>query len=247
MRKYQRTGVALLLLAAVAIAAIGCGDRTTQVESNDDDAADGITVTGEGKATAAPDMAIVSLGVTSRASTVAAARDQAATALEAILPSTKGNGVADQDLQTQNFSIQPEYNYNDGSPTLIGYTVTNTVSVKIRAIDDTSKIVDDAVTAGGNDTRIDSISFTIDDPKQLQEQARQQAVEDARNKAETLASAGGVDLGEALSISEGVTFQPPIYYNESFRGAPAAADVATPIETGQLDVIINVTVRWAIQ
>ena len=101
------------------------------------------------------------------------------------------------------------------------------------------------MTAGGNDTTIQGITFTIDDPEDLREKAREEAVADARRKAETLAKASGVSVGNPITISE-TSYSPPIYYG---RGelAPAAADVATPIEPGELDVVISVSVTFEIK
>ncbi len=244
--KKKYAAMAVLILAPLTLIAAACGDTTTQVERNGDGMT-GITVTGEGKVTAAPDVALLTLGVSSLRPTVAEAREQAATALTAMIASMSANGVEEDDIQTQQLSIQPEYDYNNNETVLRGFRVSNTVTAKIRNIDDTTKVVDDAVTAGGDDTQIQSISFTIDDPKQLQEQAREQAVEDARAKAQTLAGASGVDLGEPITIVEGGGLQPPIPYQENFaRGAADSAQAETPIQPGELDVIINVSVTWGI-
>ncbi len=244
--KKRHLAIAGLILAPLTLIAAVCGDTTTQVESNGEGMT-GITVTGEGKVTAAPDVALLTLGVSSLRPTVAEAREQAAAALTAMINSITANGVEDDDLQTQQLSIQPEYDYRNNETILRGFRVSNTVTAKIRNIDNTTKVVDDAVTAGGDDTQIQSISFTIDDPKQLQEQAREEAVEDARAKAQTLAGASGIDLGEPITIVEGGGFQPPIPYDESFaRGAADAAQEATPIEPGELDVFIHITVTWGI-
>lgn len=237
--------IAALAVVALATAAAACGDETTRFETGSGETR-GITVSGQGRATARPDVAMVTLGVSSRADNVAAAREQAAASLDAMLASVTGNGVDDEDVQTQQFSIQPEYDFRDGEQILRGYVVTNTVSVKVREIDNTSKIVDDAVVAGGDNTRIDNIFFTIDDPKELQDQAREGAVADARAKAETLARASGVDLGDAINISEGTVF-PPIPFPATGAAERGLADTATPIEPGTLDVTIDVSVTFEIK
>jgi uncharacterized protein YggE len=230
-------------LAGVLFSAAACGDETTTIQEPDP-AERGITVAGQGSVTAEPDTAMLTLGVSTQASTVAEARDRAATALDAMIASIRANGVDEKDIQTQNLSIYPEFDYDDGTTTLRGYRVTNQVSVKVREIDNTSKVVDDAVAAGGDDTQIQGITFTIDDPAVLKDQAREAAVRDARARADTLARAAGVGIGDPLQITESDIISGPIPIGARAEGA--AADVATPIEPGELEVIVNVTVTWAI-
>jgi len=230
-----------VLLAAVALGAIACGDTVTQVQPPSPQQT-GITVSGEGKATGTPDIATVQLGVSTLAATVADARSRAATAMDAMIASMKGNGVADKDIQTQQLSIAPEYDYADNRQTLRGFRVTNIVVAKIRTIDNTSKVVDDAVTAGGNDAQVQGISFTIENPDTLKTQARQAAMADARSRAETLAKEAGVQVGNPIAISESAVV-PPIAYDR------AAAGVApeTPIQPGTQDVTVTVSVTYAIR
>jgi len=233
--------------AFLAFGAATCGDFSSSTVQSSPDQAHGISVAGEGKVQGKPDIAQIQLGVSVLRDTVAAARDQAATSLTAMTNTLKANGVADKDIQTQHLNIAPEYDYTDGRQILKGFRVTNVLSAKIRDINTTSKVVDDAVTAGGNDTQIQGISFTIDNPEDLQKQARQKAVADARSRAETLASAAGAELGGVMSISEGGGVQPVMYDAAEFRGAMAAAAPATPIQPGELDVTVNVSITWGIK
>lgn len=248
-RRARLLGIAALAMAPIAALAIACGDKNTSIENNGADQMTGISVAGEGKVTAAPDVANIALGVSVLAPTVAEARQQAAASLDAMLATLKNNGVAEKDIQTSQLSINPEYDYRNNETILRGFRVQNSVNAKIRNIDSTGKVVDEAVEAGGNNAQIQGISFTIDDPSELQEQARKAAVEDAKRKADVLASAAGVSVGGPISISEGALVVPPIYYDGAGR---AAADTAaplpeTPIQPGELDVSISVTVVWAIK
>jgi hypothetical protein len=234
----------------MSLVAAVCGDTTTRVE-NSGDREHGVTVSGEGKVTGAPDIATISLGVSALAPTVAEARMQAATALEGMIASMEANGIAEKDIQTQDLSIYPEYDYNpvDQRQTLRGFRVSNTVVAKVRDIDTTGAVVDDAVDAGGDTTQIQGIAFSIDDPEELRRQAREQAVQDARARAETLAQAGGVSLGEPVTITE-TSYRAPVYYDEVATGGSAAdrqAAPETPIEAGELDVVVTVDVTWGIQ
>jgi uncharacterized protein YggE len=239
----------MALLPLVFVAAV-CGSETTRIENTPQDQVRGITVAGEGKVTGKPDLALITLGVATLRPTVGEAREAAATALTGILDSMRANGVADDDIQTSQLNIYPEYDYsNDGNQRLRGFRVNNTVTAKLRDIDTTSDVVDDAVSAGGDETTIQSIAFTIDDPENLREQARAAAVADAKRRAETLASASGVKIGNPINISESGGFQPPLPYAERAIAADAAsqAGASTPIEPGELDVIINVSVTWEIE
>ncbi|MEX2245576.1 MAG: SIMPL domain-containing protein [Dehalococcoidia bacterium] len=246
MNRTRMIFAAALMLVSLAFAGAVCGDETTTVQQ--DRASDtGITVSGEGKVTAEPDMALITLGVSVLAPTVAEARDRAATALDAMITSMKGHGVDDNDIQTQGLSIYPEYDYSGNQQVLRGFRMQNTVTAKIRSIDDTSAIVDDAVTAGGDSVSIQSIGFTIDKPDDLRQQAREAAVRDARARAETLASAGGVDLGDPISISEGSSFEPPVLLRDGFAEDAAQTAPSTPIQPGELDVVVSVSVTFAIK
>jgi hypothetical protein len=235
-------------VVVLGVLAAGCGDRTTRVETSGGQMQTGISVTGEGKVSGKPDVAKLTLGVTAEADTVQKARDQAAGSLDGIVKSLKNNGVADKDIQTQQLNIQPQYDYKDGNQKLRGFQVTNILNVTLRDINKTSQVVDDAVRAGGNDTTIQGLAFTIDNPDALKKQAREKAVADAKAKAETLAQVAGVGIGAAMSISE--SSNTPVYYDSrSAQGGIAAPDTGgpTPIQPGELDVTVQVSITWAIK
>ncbi len=245
----QKLFIAGMALMPLMLAAAVCGSETTRIENTPQDQMRGITVSGEGKVTGKPDLALITLGVSTLRPTVAEARDAAATALTGILDSMRANGVDDDDIQTSQLSIYPEYDYTGSTQRLTGFRVSNTVTAKLRNIDSTSAVIDDAIANGGDETTIQSIAFTIDDPESLREQARQAAVEDAKRKAETLAGASGVKVGNPINISESGGYSPPIPYAERAIAADEAsqAGASTPIQPGELDVIIYVNVTWEIQ
>jgi uncharacterized protein YggE len=241
--------IAGMAIMPLMLAAAVCGSETTRIENTPPDQIRGITVSGEGKVTGKPDLALITLGVSTLRPTVAEARDAAAAALTGMLDAMRANGVADDDIQTSQLSIYPEYDYSANTQRIVGFRVGNTVTVKVRDIDSTTAVIDDAITAGGDETTIQSIAFTIDNPESLREQAREAAVADARRKAETLANASGVTIGNPININEGGGAIPPIpYATERFAADEASqAGASTPIEAGELDVIINVSVTWEIQ
>jgi hypothetical protein len=230
----------------LALTAARCGNTTTRIENTGSTQPTGISVSGEGKATGKPDIAGITLGVSVLADSVQTARDRAAASLDAIIAAVKKNGVGADDIQTQQFYISPEYDYSNGKQTLKGFRVTNIVFVKLRDINKTSQVVDEAVSAGGDATQVQGISFTIDKPADLQRQAREAAIADAKAKAETLAKAAGISVGDPISVSEVVTGS-PVPLSKGAEARDAGGGAATPIETGTLDVTVSVTVTWAIK
>jgi uncharacterized protein YggE len=210
----------------------------------------GIWVSGEGKVTAVPDIATLSLGIEAQEATVAEAQTQASEAMDKVRTALKDNGVAEKDIQTQNFSIQKVTKWDEEKQQeiVIGYKVTNTVTAKIRDIDKAGPIIDAVVVAGGDLTRVDNISFSIDDPSAYLEQAREKAMADAGAKAKQLASLAGVRLGKPTYISESSYVPSPIS-RVSYEGgaaAPVPAPAAPPISPGEMEITANVQITYAI-
>lgn len=242
MKKLRVLGIAVGSVA-VALMLTSCESKTTV--NNQPTETSGITVSGHGEVQVPPDIGYVTVGVQVTAASVADARDQAADSATALISSIKKNGVADKDIQTTGLSIYPNYDYSKSSPKLTGYTVTNTVTAKVRKLENLSKVVDEAVTAGGNAVRLQSLSFGIDDELKAKKEAREKAMADAKTKAEELAKLGGVSLGAPVTIAE----------NQSYGGgakdiasAPTTGGgVSTPIETGTNTVTVDVSVRWALK
>lgn len=230
----------LLIAAAIPFVAAACGSETTIV-MGEDTVDYGITVTGTGEAAATPDMATIDLGVEVTAATVAAAREGAATAARRVIDAAKREGVADRDLQTRSISVSPVYDYSrPGTPTITGYVASNYLTVRVRDLARLSAVVDTSVEAGGDAARLQGISFGFNDEASLRTTARERAIADARQRAETYASAAGVRLGDVLSIVE-TSISQPMPLTRS-----AAADTATPIEPGESTIAVSVTIRFAI-
>jgi len=229
---------AFLVFVVLSVVAVGCSGGTTYVDSSQ--SSSGITVTGEGSVFGEPDVALLTVGVEANAATVSEARTQASESMDAMRLALTGGGVADEDLQTSRFSIQPRYDPTKQQVEIVGFTVSNIMTVKIRDIDATGELIDAAVVAGGDRARVESLTFTIDDPSALEDQAREDAMADAKAKAETLAKAGGVALGSPRSISEGGGAIPVSFDAERLQ----ATDAATSIDIGQLEVQISVSVVY---
>ncbi len=212
----------------------------------------GLWVNGEGKVMATPDIAVLNLGVETQMMTVAEAQSEAAAAMDKIMKVLKGKGIADKDIQTQQYNIYPVRKWievpDQGSKEeLIGYRVNNTVIAKIRKVEQTGGVIDDVVKAGGDTTRINSISFTVDDPTEIYKEARDKAVTDAMMKAGQIASLAGITLGKPIYISESIAYNPPIVRNVYEAKAAAAPVPETAISAGELEYKVNVAMVYAIQ
>lgn len=242
-------GTALAVLV-LAVSAWGCGSFSSGSDvdqSNVSQQSNGIWVTGVGKVTVTPDLAVLNLGVQAQAPTVAAAQQQAAKAMADVMAALKANGVADKDIATQYYNITPVYSYDrdSGKQVLEGYSVSNTVTVKIRTVSNAGVVIDAVAAAGGDYTRINSVALTVDKPEQYNEQARELAMNDAANRAKQLAKLSGVKLGRATYINESFTSSPPpIYFDSGIKAAPSVP--TTPINPGETEITLTVQVVYSI-
>lgn len=234
----------LLVATVLALAAVsGCAPTTpgpVAIVSADNT---GIAVSGEGEARGKPDTAVLRLGVEATRVSMEEARGASAAAQSRILDMLRANGVADSDLQTEQLSFAPQYDYGEKGRILRGYTATNMLRVTIRDLTKVSAIVDGAAKAGDNDVRVDGVSFEVRDPTALRSEARKRALEDAKAKAAQLAEGLGITLGEPIAIEE-TSYSAP---TPVFMPAKALAEAAsTPVAPGTVDAQISVRVRWAI-
>ncbi len=207
-----------------------------------------IHVNGTGKSSAAPDKADLTMSVEIQAKTAEAARARAAEVMEALIKAVKREGVADKDIQTRSVSLYPTYS-PDTANKITGYQLANQVSISIRDIDKAGDIVDVAVKAGGNATRIQGINFSVENAEAAMTEAREKAYADAKSKAEHYAKLAGVSLGAPLHISEGVAAAPPpMPYGEMRMMKAGMADSAsTPIQAGEQEISLSVDVVFGIE
>lgn len=231
---------------AIAAALIFAGCAAPQATAADPAPAQRtISVAGEGKAAAAPDMAVVTIGVQSEAPTAAAALRQNSADMTATIETLKELGVADRDIQTSGLSINPRYDYenNRSRPKVIGFTASNQVTVRLRDLSAAGAIIDQAVQSGANS--LGGVSFAFSDPKPLYEEARRDAVADAKAKADLLTDAAGVRLGRLLYIQEGHTATPqPMVYAARME---MAQDQSVPMEAGESTVRASVSLIYEIE
>ena len=233
------------------------------------DGPSGIWVSGSGTASSAPDIAVISLGVESLEDTAAEARANAAAAMSEVMDVLTGAEVSSDDIQTSHFNISPRYQgveverceddedgetegaqeksslnscYKVWENRLIGYTVSNQASVKIRDLHDVGTIIDEVAEAAGDLVRIRGISFNIDDPQPLQDDARIEAVADMERRAELLAGQSGVTLGRLVYINEGSSYveTPQRLYARAESMMMDSAGASTAISGGKLEFTMRV-------
>jgi uncharacterized protein YggE len=160
-----------------------------------------VTVTGEATVGVAPDTAIIRIGVSSQEKTAREAGEANARQMTSVLAAIKASGIAERDIQTSRLSLQPQYDPNKGGTArLTGFQTTNQVTVRIRDIDSLPAVLDRAIAAGANE--MSGIEFVVSEQSKLLDQARDDAIADARRKAELYAKAAGAKLGHVVSISE---------------------------------------------
>ena len=210
----------------------------------------GIWVTGVGEVTATPDLAILSAGVEATAKTVGEALNQAAQAMDQMMQVLTDRGVTAEDIKTRFFNISPEYVWNRlrERQELVGYRVSNQITVKIRDLGSAGVIIDELASAGGDLARIQGISFTVEDTKPLEVEAREKAVASLLEKAQQYADLTGVQLGKIIYLSESGGFTPVInnFGDGAFREMAAAA-IATPISGGESTIRVMVQGVFAIE
>ncbi len=202
-----------------------------------------VTVVGHGEVKGKPDTATVQIGVETEAAVAKDALAKNTDETAALQAKLKELGVAETDMQTSNFSIYPTYS-TDGRQ-ITGYHVSNSVTVKIRALDKVGTLLDQVVQAGANS--VSGISFSVDDPKALLSQAREQAMQDAKSRADLLAKAGGAAVGDVLVITENVGAQPPVPLVMAAPAAEAADSKAVPVQPGEQSFAIDVQVTYQLR
>ncbi|HEU5113609.1 MAG TPA: SIMPL domain-containing protein, partial [Acidimicrobiia bacterium] len=193
---------------------------------------------------ATPDMVDVDVGVSVLANTVDDASRTAAAKANAVASALTAAGIAADDLTTTEYSIHPEYDYSDSKQRLLGYRVSNTVRAKLRDITSTGPLLDSIASAGGDETRVNGMSFGVADETSLLGRAREAAWNDARAKAEQLAALSGHTLGKATTITEVV--QSPVVPMPRMMAADMAMSerASTPIQPGTSSVTVTLQVEF---
>ena len=201
-----------------------------------------LTVTGEGEARAAPDLATIQLGVTTQAPSAAEAMRQNSTQQTAVIDALAGAGIEAADVQTSGLNLNPVMDYAEGrAPSVTGYQATNMVTVRVRDVARLGEVLDAIVVAGANE--INGISFIRDDASASEDEARRAAVTDARHKAEVLAEAAGLTLGPVLMLRDTPAMEGP---RPMMMEARAASDAKVPIAPGEVALNAMVEMQFAL-
>jgi uncharacterized protein len=248
----------VLLTAVVALAACQSTDAppdTARVAPGAQAAAaqvavtavpEGVTVTGHGRVTGQPDTLRATVGVHVVRADVEQAFDDAAAAADRVLAAVREHGVAEEDIQTREFTVWPEEEYRpDRPPAITGYAVRNLVEVTIRDIDQAGELLAAVADAAGDDARVQGLHFSLEDNDAQLQGARQEAFEDARRKAEHYAQLAGRTLGDLVSITETTAqLPPPIPLPDVALEQRAAAP---PVMPGQQEVGVQLQATWALR
>ncbi|MEK7664022.1 MAG: SIMPL domain-containing protein [Patescibacteria group bacterium] len=212
-----------------------------------------ITVTGEGKALAKPDIAMISFGVTSESKKSQDAVNQNNQKMNAIIKSIKDLGVGEKDIKTTSYNLYPVYGTERSSPiyykvidnNITGYRLEQQVEVKIRNFDKINEIIDSATSSGAN--TVGSLQFTVDDIEKVKAEARLKAIEQAKERAKTLINQAGLRIERLINISEGYGPYPSPIYDLGAGGAVTRESVAPQIEPGQTEINVSITLTYRIK
>ena len=223
-----------------------------------------LSITAEGQSRRRPDIAMFSAGVVTQAKTAGAALSANASRMNAVVAALRSAGIPDRDIQTAALNLQPQYYYPerdrvmrersaDGSmpapepqaPRIVGYEARNSVQVRERKLDDMGRIIDTLVAAGAN--QVDGPSFTLDQPQGALDEARAQALQRARQRADLYARTAGLRVARILSITEGGGYYPVQEIAVTWRMAGAPPPPPSPVAPGELSLGINLAVQFALE
>ena len=242
--KNRITLVAMLLaVAALVVMSFGLyGNAPAKAEDNPVEKKT-MSVSGQAKVSAAPDIAYITLGVLTEDKDARAAQKANATAMDKVIAAIKASGVKSEDIQTVNYTIYPKYDYNKetGAGTIIGYSVNNSVNITVRDLEKTGNIIDAAADSGVNVSS--SISFDLSNYEKYYNDALKNAVLAAKKKAGTMAEALGVTLKAPISVSEGGGYSPLRNY-VTYDMKSEMANASTPIQAGSLEITANVSIVY---
>lgn len=226
----------VIACGAAVLTALGLTacDTAAPVQSNSRQ----VTVVGTGQVQGSPDTLIADIAVEVTAPDVAGAVKQSGQRQKAVTDALTARGIDDKDMSTTTVSVSPQYGENS---TITGYRASNSTQVTIRELDAAPELLGIVVAAGGDATRINSVSYSIEDDSELVRDARARAFEDARDRAQQYAELSGLSLGPVISISESSQTSAPQPVPAP-RNAPMAADV--PLEPGEQTVEFSVTAVW---
>jgi uncharacterized protein YggE len=239
--------VVALAMAGTALALAGSGNSITSATSDATlctSSAPKLTVQGTGMASSTPNLLTVSVGIDVTDPSAQASLADDNSKASAVTAALNQGGLLDKDVQTTNLQIEPHYNSNG---VITGYEVTNTLTAKLRNFSSAGSVVDALAGAAGNAVRVNSLTFSIEDPRGIEDQARTDAVHQAVSHARSMAQAAGDRLGPVCSLSD----DSPVAYvspAQTFGGAMNAASSASiPVEPGTQQTSAQVTIVYSLE
>lgn len=203
------------------------------------------TVTGTAEKTAVPDTAMVSLGINKNSPTVETAKDEVNKIINKITDDLKNMGVSEKDIKTSNYSVNPNYDYRDGSQKANGYSVSANIEVKLKSIEKANSAIDTATRDGA--TQVGGVQFVLNDDerKKAEDEARKEAIQKAKEKASSIAQAAGIHLGRIVDVQEsGSGTEPRPYYGLTADTKQSAPEEPTQLNPGENKVVSTVTLSF---
>ncbi|WP_445363775.1 SIMPL domain-containing protein [Microbulbifer sp. ANSA003] len=232
--------VKISVISLLALLATACGN-----ERAPEDRGTMVSIAARGEASQVPDIAKISVGVVTESEDSKQAMRDNANQMESLMAAIKKSGINKKDIQTTGVNLSPRYQYQQNKkPRITGYTARNTVSVKVRKLDELGKVLDNLTAAGAN--QINGPSFEIGEPAPVQAKAREKALEDAQERAEMYAKALGTKVRRIVSISEnGNGGMPrPMMFTERAKLADSAS---TPISPGETTLTVNLDLVYELE
>jgi hypothetical protein len=205
------------------------------------------TVSGEGKVTVVPDTGIVSVGINLTRPTVKSAQSEVNTVINKVISELKKLNIESKDIKTENYSVNPDYDYTAGTARVTGYRVSAELRITVRELDKLNQVIDSATAAGAN--TIGGISLTVDDKRQeeLKQQAREEAVKQAKSKAASLSSAAGISLGKIINIQESSPVTPGPLFLAADKVGRGGGSESTDIQPGSTDITSTITLTYEVR
>jgi uncharacterized protein YggE len=235
----------LVLLTAYALGSAGHGGATPAAAATPtaDDKSPGIAVTGVGEVSGTPDVLRLDMSTEVRAASVDGALQKASAAMRDVIRALRDGGVAAKDIRTAGLSVNPDYSYDGSQQRITGYIATENLSATLRDLNKAGRIVSRAVAAGGDAARVNGLQLDLEGDSGLLVQARKQAFDEAKKKAETYAEAAGRHLGAVSSVSEQVDSSGP--EPTSYHSMDQAGAKSVPVVPGSQTVSVSVNVVWS--
>jgi len=241
--KWPYMALVILVLISLAICATSHADVIEPgIRSS---SGEGITVHGHSELKVKPDVAFITLSVTTQTRGQSEAVSSNAQRSVNLIAALKKAGIASQDIQTQSYTVEPQYDYNTSPPISVGYQVTNSFQVTVRDLTKVGLILDTASRSGS--TQAGDVRFDLADHTKYQGEALVAAVAEAKSRADLMAGAAGVSLGRLVALSDmDVPVVSPIYMQKRMGVMAAAAQPTTPVQDQQVDITADVVAVYAI-